>query len=466
MKNRSTLSTTTLSALCFLVFSYLVFPQKTQAVNPPPDGGYPGGNTAEGINALLSLTSGTYNTAVGMSSLQSDTVGAFNTGIGAGALLVNTGNQNTAIGTAALENNTIGGQNTAIGTGALANNTIGGGNTANGWSALYYNTTGDQNTAIGWAALEVNTIGDFNTAIGSAALGANTTGQNNTAIGDSALVYNTTGQNNTAIGADALRENATGNANTAIGNGALYLNTTGSNNVALGFSAGTNLTSGYNNIYLGSLGVVTESNTIRIGTSGTQNRAFIRGICGATTGNNDAIPVLIDTAGQLGTAGSSRRFKKEIKPMESASEAILALKPVTFHYKSNKANTPQFGLIAEEVAEVDPNLVARDKQGKPYSVRYEQVNAMLLNEFLKEHKRAQELSASVAKQDAAIVQQRKDFDAAAAQQQKNFRAIAAEHEREIQALTAIAKEQASQIRKVRAGLELTQAHSHTVLNDQ
>lgn len=238
--------------------------------------------------------------------------------------------------------------------------------------------------------------------MGAAALLLNTTGHNNTAVGTDALVYNDTGNFNTAHGAVALLSNTTGNYNTAIGVQALANNTAGHGNIALGESAGVNLTTGNSNIDIGSTGVAGESGTIRIGINAVQSRAFIAGIRGATTGNANAIPVLIDSVGQLGTMSSSRRFKQEIKPMDKASETIHALKPVTFHYKSDSTGAPQFGLIAEEVAEVNPDLVVRDENGEIYTVRYEAVNAMLLNEFLKEHNAFMDQKRKVEKLEATV----------------------------------------------------------------
>jgi Chaperone of endosialidase len=324
---------------------------KAQAVNPPPDGGYPGGNTAEGQNALLNLTSGGFNTAVGFFSLRSDTEGKFNTGVGAGTLFVNTADQNTAVGAGALLN-TSGGQNTATGAFALFNNTIGLQNTANGIFALFNNTTGSDNTASGLNALA-----------------SNTTGEGNTAVGDVALVSNTTGNFNTA----------------------------------LGLLAGSN--------------VITANNVICIGAAGfdVSDSCFIGNIRGASV-SPDAIPVFVDSSDKLGTMTSSKRFKKHIKPMDKDSEAILTLKPVTFQYKGDKAGRPQFGLIAEEVAEVNPGLIVRDKEGKPYTVRYEAVNAMLLNEFLKEHRKNEE-------QEATIAQLKQDFQSRLADQQKQVEAL-------------------------------------------
>jgi hypothetical protein len=266
----------------------------------------------------------------------------------------------------------------------------------------------------------------------------------NTALGVNALASNTEGGSNTAVGGGdneivsaALGHNTTGSGNTAIGRSALGVNTTGSFNIALGNSAGESLTTGNFNIDIGNDGVADEANTIRIGTpfnpsptpASGQNKAFVAGIRGIATGNNDAIPVVIDSAGQLGTMSSSRRFKTEITPMDEASEAILALRPVTFRYKTNVKGKPQFGLIAEDVAQVNPDLVVRDKDGQIYTVRYDAVNAMLLNEFLKEHKTVQEQGATIARL-----------------------------QKQVAALTA-------GLQKVSAQLELSKSAPQTVLND-
>ena len=368
-----------------------------RAVLPPPapDGGYPNGNTAEGKDALFSLTTGSDNTAIGDSALILNTTGADNTANGASALFSNTtGISNTATGFEALDFNTTGNNNTATGDSALFSNT-GNNNTANGFEALFKNTTGFQNTATGYGALSNNTIGNDNIADGVGALGINTSGSNNTASGFDALA----------------------------------INTTGSSNIALGYFAGVNLTTGSNNIDIGNAGVAGESAKIRIGKKGTHKNTFIAGISGVTVAGG--VGVIIDTNGHLGTVVSSERFKDKIKPMDKASEAILALKPVTFRYKQelDPEGIPQFGLVAEQVEKVNPDLVARDEQGKPYTVRYEAVNAMLLNEFLKEHRTVQELETTVA-------QQQKDFHATIAQQQKDFQATAAHQQKQIEALTA------------------------------
>src|SRR6266487_2805326 len=337
-------------------------------LSPAPDGGYANNNTAEGTDALFSLAAN--------------------------------GTDNTALGFDALYNTTSGTYNTATGSQALYSNTTGNYNTATGFQALYSNTTGESNVANGFEALYNNTGGYFNAANGVAALYSNTTGSYNAADGFIALYSNSTGNYNTANGLAALYSNTTGGSNTASGVNALYSNTTGSSNIAFGNGAGLNLTTGSNNIDIGNDGVAAESNTIRIG--GTQTNAFMAGIYNATVVKG--IGVVVDSTGHLGTKGSSARFKDAIKPMDKTSEAILALKPVTFHYRKelDPEGVPQFGLIAEDVAKVNPDLVARDDEGKIYTVRYDAVNAMLLNEFLKEHRTVQDLKATVAKQDATI----------------------------------------------------------------
>ncbi len=336
-----------------------------QALTPPADGGYPGGNTAEGQAALQSLTTGGFNTAIGFLSLRSNTTNSFNTAVGAGALLANTADNNTATGAAALLSNTVGQYDTANGAAALASNTTGISNTANGFHALFSNTTGSANTATGGSALLVNT-GDFNTANGFSALQNNTTGQLN---------------------------------------------------VALGVDAGSAVTTANNVICIGSPG------------ANVSNTCFVGNIYGTNEGGAISA-VYINSAGQLGTQAppSARRFKGEIKSMERASEAILGLKPVTFHYKSDSAGTPQFGLIAEEVAKVNPDLVVRDKNGEIYTVRYDAVNAMLLNEFLKAHRKMEE------------------------------------QDKRIDDLTAHLKEQAAQIQKVSAQLEANKPAPRVVNN--
>src|SRR5438874_2500700 len=301
-------------------------------------------------------------------------------------------------------------QNTVLGDDALLNNT-GSVNTAIGFQALNQNTTGNGNTAIGIDALYSNTTGFNNTANGESALYSNTTGHSNTANGVFALIINTTGEDNTATGFSALYSNTTGRNNTADGQNAMRNNTSGSFNVALGDHAGFNLTTGSNNIEIGNRGVAGEASTIRIGKQETQTVTYIAGISGATVPTG--VAVIVDSSGHLGTTTCSARFKEAIQPMDKASEAILALKPVTFRYKKelDPEGIPQFGLVAEEVEKVNADLVAHDADGKAYTVRYEAVNAMLLNEFLKEHRKVQKL-------EAALAQQEKKIEALAAGSQK------------------------------------------------
>ncbi len=400
--NSINLFTTRTSLIVALALARFVLLPDASAVVPPPDGGYPNFTTAEGQKALFSLTSGAANTAVGWLSLKSVTTGSFNTASGAGTLVLNTGDENTAMGVGALLLNTTGGQNTANGALALLNNTTGPFNTAMGHGALYGNTTGDRNTAVGDGALLANSIGTSNTAVGVSAL-RNTTADLNTAVGHQALVNNTTGSFNTATGYGALANNATGGSNTA-----------------LGFDAG--------------IGVTTADNVTCIGSGSlgddVSNSTWIATVYGVTTQSGTTAPVVVSDTGQLGTVASSERFKKDIATMDNASAAILSLRPVTFHYKTDAKGTPQFGLIAEEVAKVNPALVLPDKEGKPYSVRYEQINAMLLNEFLKEHRKVQELKANAVRQ-----------------------------QKQIETLTA-------GLQKVSAQLELSKTAPQTVLNDQ
>ncbi len=349
-----------------------------------------GYNTASGSDALRSNTTGSRNTASGYAALRSNTTASENTASGASALESNTtGSDNTAIGSDALFSNTTGSRNTASGFRALSSNTAGVDNTASGHIALLNNTTGFRNTASGSSALMLNTTGFNSTAIGSSALFSNTTGANNTASGYAALRFNTTGSGNTASGYGALFYNTTGWRNTAVGVGALNANATGQDNIGLGVNAGSNLTTGSNNIAIGNLGVAGESSTIRIGTSGTQTRAFIAGIRGVTTGGGGALSVLIDANGQLGTVSSSRRFKKDIVDMGAATDNLLELRPVRFRYRQEQtmpdgSEVPmEYGLIAEEVAEVFPDLVVYDEEGDPFTVKYHILSSMLLNELKK-----------------------------------------------------------------------------------
>src|SRR5262245_237900 len=326
-----------------------------------------------------------------------------NTFLGDDALLNNTtGFANTAVGASALFSNTTGEHNTANGINALFNNTTGSDNTGIGLGALQNKTTALTNTASGSGALASNTTGSANTTQGMDALFANTTGLLNTAAGSLALVNNTTGSSNTATGADTLLSNRIGSNNTAIGSNALA-RVNSSSNIAVGSNAGANLVTGSNNIYIGNEGISSDEHAkIRIGTTGTQRATFIAGISGVTV--PAGVGVIVGTDGKLGTVVSSARFKDEIKPMNKASEAILALKPVTFRYKEefDPEGIPQFGLLAEQVAKVNPDLVARDDDGRPYGVRYEAVNAMLLNEFLKEHRKVTQQGNEIAELKATV----------------------------------------------------------------
>ena len=366
-----------------IIFSLagFAFLPNSQGVSPPPDGAYAGGNTAEGHLALASLntSAGLYNTAVGVYSLLSITDGDFCTALGAGTLFANTANENTATGA-----------------GALLSSTTGGGNTANGAFALFLNTTGS-----------------FNTASGDSALFNNSTGTENTAVGISALFSNASGSSNTAVGIDALLNNTIGSSNIAIGSGAGGSITTANHVICIGPAVGENV----------------------------NNTTWIGNVFGTTTVSGTTQPVIVSETGQLGTISSSRRFKKQIEPMDQASESILALKPVTFNYKTDKTNTPQFGLVAEDVAAVNPDLVVRDENGEIYSVRYEAVNAMLLNEFLKEHRKISQLEATLT------------------QQQTSFQSKVAEQEKEIEALR-------SGLQKVSAQIEMTKAASKVVVRNQ
>jgi hypothetical protein len=396
-----------------------------QAVVPAPAGGYPGFNTAQGQNALFSLTTGIGNTAAGWSSLKSNTDGSFNTAVGAATLLFNVGDQdtgegiqNTAIGGAALLSNTTGACNTANGALALFTNTTGSRNSANGAFALFSNTEGYYNTAIGYQALFSNTMGYENTANGAFALDSNTTGNENTASGWGALAGNTEGGGNTATGNRALQFSGASVNSTAVGNNALQL-ASGNLNTALGAGAGQNQTSGTGNVYIGAL---------MSGTADENDTTYIRNVYDSQT---SARAVYINADNKIGTLSSSRRYKEDIGPMDRASESIFALKPVTFRYKKeiDRSQALSFGLIAEEVAEISPDLITRDQEGKPQTVRYEAVNAMLLNEFLKEHRKVEKLEAT------------------------------------LEAVNARLQEQAGQIQRVTAQVDATKPLAHLALNN-
>jgi uncharacterized coiled-coil protein SlyX len=374
-----------------LIVACCGFVSTIQAVSPAPDGSYFGANTAEGgAGALFSLTTGTNNTALGSEAL----------------FRLTTGKQNTATGAQALRNNT------------------GDNNTADGFQALDKNTTGENNTATGWRALFQNTTGDANSANGVQALYSNTNGTGNTAMGFQALFNNTTGNQNAAFGEDALSGN-----------------TTGHDNIALGYGCGGNITTGSNNIDIGNRGASGDEGTMRIGTF--QTATYIAGIHDAPTSGS---PVVVSPDGRLGVGVSSARFKSQIEPMDKASEAILALRPVTFYYKQeiDPKRMMQFGLVAEEVAKIDPDLVIHNEKGELYTVRYEAVNAMLLNEFLKTHRKIEEQQAAIARLTSTVAKQ----EATAAQQQNQIAALSAG------------------LQKVRAQVEMSRPAPQIVLNSR
>jgi trimeric autotransporter adhesin len=452
--------------LILLALGSFAFSPMAQAVVPPPDGGYPGFNTAEGQNALFSLAGGVWNTALGGFSLFSDTTGGANTAVGLNALRFNqTGTSNTAVGVQALyvndgdQNCAFGvyalfgnhaSLNSAFGWGALAVNDTGEFNNAVGAHSLFSNVDGSSNNALGESALFNNISGAANTAIGDVALASNDVsgaglGNANTAVGAGALFSNTDGDSNNAVGVNALGVNEDGFANNVLGFDAMADNVSGDGNVAVGDSAGLGNTSGSFNTYLGTSTVSPvdgESDTVRIGDPAFGVACFIGGIFNATSTGGSA--VFVNAAGRLGTLTSSARFKDDIKPMDKASESILALHPVTFRYKEqiDAKGTPQFGLVAEEVAKVNPDLVVPDRDGKPYTVRYEAVNAMLLNEFLKEHRTVQDLKSTVARQEELIAKQQEGMAV----------------------LTAQLKEQAAKIQRVSAELEVSKPAPQVVEN--
>jgi hypothetical protein len=352
------------------------------------------GDSAFGYKGLLNNTTGESNTAIGAFALSTNTFGNNNTATGFWALALNTGSQNTASGSSALQYNTTGGANTATGVEALGSNTTGGGNTASGAYALENNATGFQNTASGYEALQSNTTGANNTASGIEALNGNTTGYNNTASGVAVLESNTTGDRNTASGVDALE-----------------WNTTGDNNIGLGYNAGSNITTGSNNIDIGNAGTGSDTSTVRIGIQGTQTRTYIAGVSGILSGGSESTELAVNrTTGQIGVIPSSARYKRDIHDMGGASAGVMKLRPVTFRYKSDPVGTLQYGLVAEEVARVYPELVVHDTDGKIESVRYLEFTALLLNELQKQTTKVatqqRELDALSARLDALEQQTR------------------------------------------------------------
>jgi Chaperone of endosialidase len=443
-------------ALCSFALSPVL---KAGCPNPPGVCG--GQNTAVGQDALFNVTSGVWNVAVGVEALFNDTVGNQNTAVGYQTLFNNVdGDKSTGVGSQALFNNTTGLENVGVGFRTMFSNTTGNRNTGMGYRTLAFSDTGSDNTAIGWNALFNNRGGaGENTAVGARALLRNTVAEFNLAVGNSALESfngNTaTDGANTALGSIALQAFESGQENVAVGRRALEFLTAGSNNVAVGWRSGDALTTGSGNTFIGSSAGATApgsgeyNNTILLGISGDSNannpngRAYIGFVHGVTPGSGGIQNVIIDNDGQLGSVVSSRRFKKDIKSMDQISESILKLKPVTFHYKKQDigAKELEYGLIAEDVAEVNPDWVIREKDsGLPLSVRYNEINVMLLNEFIKEHNKVEEQQTSIA-----------DLKSTVALQQK-----------EMQVLTAQLKEQAAQIQKVSAQLEVSKPAPQTV----
>lgn len=336
------------------------------------DDGFVGvGNTASGRDALLSNTSGSFNTSAGYQALSSNTTGTYNTAIGVASLYNNNGNFNTASGAGALNANTSGNNNSALGQNALLANTAGSGNTASGFQAISSNTTGNYNTGSGYEA----------------------------------LLDNKSGAQNSAYGLYALHGNTRGDYNTGLGGYALYSNSAGSSNIALGYKAGFYPTAGTNNIHIGNLGAPSDTAVTKIGTQGTQSALYIAGASNAVTvGASQSVAQIVvnTTTGQIGVQGSSERFKTAIEPMGASTEKLEQLRPVSFAYKSAPDGARQYGLIAEEVAKVYPELVVRDAKGEVLSVRYDELAPMLLNVVQRQQQRLAEQDAKMAKLETEI----------------------------------------------------------------
>jgi len=455
------MKTTTPTILIILSLVCVRLLPQAHAVVPSPDGCYPGFTTAEGCNALNFLTTGAGNTGVGWYSLFSAGAANYNTGIGAGTLVLNTADSNTALGAAALLLNTTGSLNTAVGTDALVFNDNGEHNTAVGAFALFSNTggmdRGSDNTATGYQALFSN-LGDItntatlNTATGSQALYSNTVARSNCGFGAQALFSNTIGEDNNAFGHKALLNSVNGFANSGFGRFALLNNIDGQQNSAFGNSTLVNNAHGDRNTAIGVAAGTTIDGDGNVcvgafvpGESGVNDTTYIRNV------NTLAQPIGMGTDGvtvrlsdgRLGHGVSSRRYKQDIKPMDKASEAIYAFKPVTFHYNKNidPTQTLDFGLIAEEVAEVNPELAVRDREGKISNYRRDAINAMLLNEFLKAHRRMEEQEATIAQLKADGVTQQ---------------AVISDLKKRLETLVVRLEEQNSKIERVNDQLELRQ----------
>jgi hypothetical protein len=380
------------------------------------------GNTGVGSSALSANTTGKGNTALGTSALGASTTANDSAAFGWFALAANTtGAQNHAFGAGALFSNTTGSSNSAFGLATLYDNTTGINNSGFGYAALHANTTGTQNQGFGYEALFANTTGNGNAAFGTGALYQNTTGGassttgGNSAFGNFALLANTTAGGNSAFGFSALTANTIGANNVAVGSAALASLTGGSGNVAIGTGAGGNLNAAESNdIYIGNSGIAGESNAIRIGYIGTITSAYIAGISGKTSANG--VDVLVNAAGQLGTVKSSLRYKHQVADMGVESDVLMKLRPVAFYYKPelDDTQTRQYGLVAEEVAKVAPELVAFGEDGTPETVRYHFVNAMLLNEVQRQRQRIDEQEKAHQEQSITITQQQAEIQDLAA----------------------------------------------------
>jgi Chaperone of endosialidase len=391
------------------------------------------GNTAVGSSAFAADTTGGNGTAVGASALSANTTGQGNSAFGFSALNANTtGMQNEAFGSATLLSNTSGSANAAFGLAALHANTTGINNSAFGYGTLYNSTTANQNEGFGYEALFTNTIGNGNAAFGTGALYANTTGGTsgktggNSAFGNFALLANTTAGGNSAFGFSALTANTIGANNVAVGAAALAALASGNGNVAIGTGAGGNLSAAESNdIYIGNSGIAGESNTIRIGYIGTATAAYMAGISGETSANG--VDVLVNSAGQLGTVKSSLRYKHQIADMGVESDVLMKLRPVAFYYKPelDGTQTRQYGLVAEEVAKVAPELVVFGDDGTPETVRYHFVNAMLLNEVQKQRQQIQEQQKANEEQRNTITRQQEQIQDLAARMLKLETSLAA-----------------------------------------
>jgi trimeric autotransporter adhesin len=379
-------------------------------------------NSAFGAYALSLNTTGGDNTATGVFSLYANTSGFGNTAVGGLALYSNTtGYLNSAFGEEALRANIDGTSNTAVGVDSLYNNTSGSDNVAVGYDAMFSSTTAKSNTAIGTYSLFSNLTGNSNTAAGYLSLFSNTTGAENTASGYNTLYANTTGANNAGFGAQSLSKNTVGAGNTAVGYQALSASVSGNNNVALGYRAGVAIT-GSNNIAIGSTGVASESKTIRIGEG--QTKTFIAGISGVRS--TGGVQVYINSSGQLGTLTSSKRFKRDIKALNPMTEKLMQLRPVSYYYKDTadvQDDGLQYGLIAEEVAKIFPELVQYDADGKPFTVYYHLLTPLLLNQVQQSYASNQTQQAQIGKLNQELIAQRAEMSRMQAQHQSELASL-------------------------------------------